>query len=70
MTLFVIKLDILLVRKVAFHMSFCKIRTDSNNYLPLEKISTLPNVIRLITSGFNKDQNHHYHNILLLILLQ
>ena len=38
---------------------------DSHDSLPLEKILTLHNVIILIKSVLNKNQNHHYYNIFL-----
>ena len=34
-------------------------------FLPLEKTLTFHNVEILIKSVFNKDQNHHYNNVLL-----
>ena len=42
-----------------------KIKVDSYDSLPLEKISTFHNVIKLTNSVFDKDQNHYYHNIFL-----
>ena len=36
-------------------------KIDSNDFLPLEKTLTLHNVIILIQSAFNKNQNHDYY---------
>ena len=47
-----------------FH-NYAKIKIDSYDSLPLEKALTLHNVIILIKSVFNKDQNHYYYNIFL-----
>ena len=43
-----------------FRIAVKKIKTDSDDDLPLEKILTLHNVIILIESFLNKDQKHHY----------
>ena len=45
--------------------NFAKIKVDSNDSLPPEKILTLHNVIILITSIFNKDKISYYYNIFL-----
>ena len=42
-----------------------KIRIDSHNSLPIEKISTFHNVIILIKLVVNKNKNEYYYNILL-----
>ena len=47
-----------------FLPQLAKIKVDSYNFLPIEKILTLHNIIILIKSVLNKDQNHYYHNIL------
>ena len=39
-----------------------KIKIDLYDSLPLEKKLTLHNVIILIKSVFNKEQNHYYYN--------
>ena len=50
-------------------MFFChyytKIKVDYYGSLPIEKILALYNVIILITSVINKDDNHYYVNIFL-----
>ena len=45
--------------------NFGKIRIDSYDSLPTEKISTFHNVIILIKSVVNKNKKQHYHNIFL-----
>ena len=40
-------------------------KVNSDDSLPIEKTLTLQNVIILISSVFNKDQNYYYDNILL-----
>ena len=45
--------------------NFGKIRIDSYNSLPIEKILTFHNVIILIKSVVNKNKNQYYHNIFL-----
>ena len=45
--------------------NYTKNKTDLNDSLPLEKISTLPNAITLTKSVFNEDQNQYYYNIFL-----
>ena len=43
-----------------FSHNFAKIKVDSYDSLPIEKILTLHNVIKLIKSVLNKDKNHYY----------
>ena len=45
--------------------NYAKIKIDSYYSLPLEKIFTLHNIIILIKSVFNKNQNHNNYNIFL-----
>ena len=45
-----------------FSHYFAKIKVD---FLPIEKIFTLYNVIILIKSVLSKDRNHHYYKIFL-----
>ena len=40
-----------------------KIKIDSYNSLPIEKILTFHNVIILIKSVYNKNKNEYYYNI-------
>ena len=42
---------------------YTRIKIDSHDFLPPEKISTLHNVITLIKSIFNKGHSHYYYNI-------
>ena len=46
-----------------FSHNYARLKVDSYYFLPIEKISTLCNVIMLIKSVRNKDQNHCYYNI-------
>ena len=66
---FTIGLDILSEYIVVLCMLFLiimrKIKVDSYDSLPLEKILTLQNVIKLINSVFDKDKNNIYFNIFL-----
>ena len=48
-----------------FSHNYAKIKIDSYYSLPLEKIFTLHNIIILIKSVFNKNQNHNNYNIFL-----
>ena len=48
-----------------FSYNYAKIKIDSHDSLPLEKTSTLHNVIILIKLVFNKYQTHYYYNIFL-----
>ena len=45
--------------------NYAKIKVDSYDSLPLEKILTFYNVAILIKSVFNKDKNNYYYNIFL-----
>ena len=49
---------------VFFH-NFARIKIDSHDPLPLGKTLTLDNIIILITSVVNQNQNHYYYNIFL-----
>ena len=46
-------------------MKFGRIRIDSYNSLPTQKILTCHNVIILIKSVANKNKNKYYYNIFL-----
>ena len=46
-------------------LNYTKMKVDSYDSLPLEKILTLYNVIILIKSVLNKYQNQYYYNIFL-----
>ena len=48
-----------------FSHNYIRIKIDSNDSLSLEKPLTLDNVIILIKSDFNKNQNYYYYNIFL-----
>ena len=48
-----------------FFPYFVKIKVDSYDSLPIEKIFTLHNVIILIKSVLNKDKNRYYYKIFL-----
>ena len=48
-----------------FSHYFVKIKVDSYDSLPIEKILTLHNVIIHIKSVLNKDKNHYYYKIFL-----
>ena len=48
-----------------FSHNYAKIKVDSYDLLPTEKPLTLHNIIILIKSVLNKDQNHYYYNIFL-----
>ena len=45
--------------------NFARIRIDSYNSLPIEKILTFHIVIILIKSVINKNKNNYYYNIFL-----
>ena len=65
---FIIRLDILLVKKWcknSINHSFSRIRIDSYNSLPIEKILTFHNVIILIKSVVNENKYHYYCDIFL-----
>ena len=51
--------------KYIFPRYYAKVKVDSCDSLPIEKILTLHNVIILIKSVHNNDQNHYYYNIFL-----
>ena len=44
---------------------FAKVKVDSSDSLPIEKILTFHNVIIHIKLVLNKDKNHYYYNIFL-----
>ena len=48
-----------------FSHCFAKIKVDSYDSLPIEKVLTLHNVIILIKSALNKYKNHYYYKIFL-----
>ena len=48
---------------LVFPHNYANIKVNLNDYLPPEKTLTLHNVIILIQSVFNKNQNHYYYNI-------
>ena len=48
-----------------FSHYYAKIKVDSYDSLPIEKILTLHNVIIHIKSVVNKDKNHYYYKIFL-----
>ena len=47
-----------------FSYYFAKVKVDSYDSLPIEKILSLHNVIILIKSVLNKDKNRYYYNML------
>ena len=51
-----------------FSHSYAKIKIDSNHNLSLEKTLTLYNVIRFITSVFDKYQSHCCYDIFLVYI--
>ena len=51
--------------KDSINHSFTRIRIDSYNFLPVKKILTFHNVIILINSAGNKNENNYYYNIFL-----
>ena len=51
--------------KESINQNFGKIRIDSYNSLPIEKTLTFHNVIILIKSVVNKNENNYCYNILL-----
>ena len=69
MMLFTTRLDIFLSLKSSitytFSHYFAKIKVDSYDSLPIEKILTLHNVIIHIKSVLNKDKNNYYYKIFL-----
>ena len=48
-----------------FSHYFAKIKVDSYNSLPIEKLLTWHNVIMHIKSVLNKDKNHYFYKIFL-----
>ena len=46
-----------------FSRNYAEIKIDSYDSLTLEKALTLHNIIILIKSVFNKNQNQYYYNI-------
>ena len=68
MTLFTAELDIISLKSgvtYIFSHYFAKIKVDSYDSLPIEKILNLHNVIIHIKSILNKDKNHNYYKIFL-----
>ena len=51
--------------KDSINHNFGKIKIDSYNYLPIQKILTFHNGIILIKSVVNKNKNEYYYNIFL-----
>ena len=51
-----------ITEKSGINYNFARIRTDSSNSLPIDKILTFYNVLILIQSVVNKNKNHHYFN--------
>ena len=49
----------------SINYNLARIRIDSYNFLPIEKIFTFHNAIILITSVVNKNKNEYYHNMFL-----
>ena len=49
----------------AFSHNYATKKADLNDFLPLEQTLPLHNIVILIKSVFNKDQNHYYYNIFL-----
>ena len=48
--------------KYIINHNFARIKIDPYNYLPIEKILTIHNVIILIKLVVNKDKNSYYFN--------
>ena len=48
-----------------FPQIYAKIKIDSDDDLPLNETMTFHNVIILLKSAFNKNQNYHYYNTFL-----
>ena len=63
--LFITELDILDSITYTVSRYFGKIKVDSYESLPIEKILTLHNVVLLIKSLLNWDKNHYYYKIFL-----
>ena len=51
--------------RYVFSHNYAKIKIDSDDDLPLEKILNLHNVVIFIKSVLNKNKNHYYYNIFL-----
>ena len=49
----------------SINYNFARIRIDSYNSLPIEKILTFDNVATPIKSVVNENKNHYYYNIFL-----
>ena len=66
---FVKGLNVLQVKKCDItnniNHNFGKIRVDSYNYLPVERMLTFHDVIILIKSVVNNDKNNYHYNIFL-----
>ena len=45
--------------------NYATFKVDSYDYLPLEKIITIRNVIILVNSVLNKDKNNYYYDVFL-----
>ena len=58
---FLISQKIAITDKINYN--FARIRIDSYNSLPIEKLLTFHNVITLIESVVNKNKNEYYYNI-------
>ena len=50
-----------------FSHYLAKIKVDSYDSLPIEKLLTLHNVIIQMKSVLNKDKNHYYYKILIML---
>ena len=48
-----------------FSHYYAKVKVDSYDFFRIEKVLSLHNVITLIKSVHDKDQNHYYYNIFL-----
>ena len=48
-----------------FFVTITQIKVGSYDFLPIEKTLTLHNVIILVKSVLNKDENHYDYNIFL-----
>ena len=51
--------------KDSINHNFARIRIESYNSLPIEKILIFHNIIILIKSVINKNENNYYYNIFL-----
>ena len=66
--LFTTELNVLSLKEgitYIFSHYFAKIKVDFYDILPVEKMLTLHNVIILIKSVLNKDENHYYYKMFL-----